>query len=329
MRTYLLFTFVGVLACYSCSNSYDLLENDAELAKATEEYEMLSRTAVERNNIDKIETVDTEEAIQEAMDAYVTKLMNRSSIAKQKLMRTVYSTVGDVVGVFKSGSCGVYKELDVLIDAEDTHAVSRTENMVGDSFVDKNGNINFKFCLTEASQYYPGGVFLVDHINYFQTDTRQDMKIVVRYHDCDDKGSVNRASGTHPKYNSASTISNGYTKLDANAALAWAYPNVSNRPTMCLTKLGPKSRINYGLLAGTTASIMGRIFVDDEDSKNKNWAKLYTGYTFEKIFMTDALIAYGMSIGKNTRYDLTFSTDYTYFRDKNLIYYPTTVYPCN
>lgn len=36
MKKHLLFVFLGVLACCSCSNSYDLLENDAELAKAAE-----------------------------------------------------------------------------------------------------------------------------------------------------------------------------------------------------------------------------------------------------------------------------------------------------
>ena len=30
MKKHLLFAFLGALACYSCSNSYDLLENDAE-----------------------------------------------------------------------------------------------------------------------------------------------------------------------------------------------------------------------------------------------------------------------------------------------------------
>ena len=43
MKKHLLFAFLGALACYSCSNSYDLLENDEELAKAAEEYELSKR----------------------------------------------------------------------------------------------------------------------------------------------------------------------------------------------------------------------------------------------------------------------------------------------
>ena len=42
MKKHLLFAFLGALACYSCS-SYDLLENDAELAKAAEDYELSTR----------------------------------------------------------------------------------------------------------------------------------------------------------------------------------------------------------------------------------------------------------------------------------------------
>ena len=40
MKKHLLFAFLGALACCSCSNSYDLLENDAELARAAEDYEL-------------------------------------------------------------------------------------------------------------------------------------------------------------------------------------------------------------------------------------------------------------------------------------------------
>jgi len=40
MKKHLLFTLLGVLTCYSCSNSYDLLENDMELAKAAADYEV-------------------------------------------------------------------------------------------------------------------------------------------------------------------------------------------------------------------------------------------------------------------------------------------------
>lgn len=82
MKKHLLFTLLGVLTCYSCSNSYDLLENDMELAKAAADYEVSTRSMEENADTVKIETVADEETIQKLMDDYVTELMNRTSIAE-------------------------------------------------------------------------------------------------------------------------------------------------------------------------------------------------------------------------------------------------------
>lgn len=329
MKKHLLFTLLGVLTCYSCSNSYDLLENDMELAKAAADYEVSTRSMEENADTAKIETVADEETIQKLMDDYVTELMNRTSIAKEKVMRTVYSASNDVVGVFKIGSCGVYTELEVNIDAEDTKQNSKSEGLIGDSYIDSNGNVRLKFCLTEASQYYPGGVFLVNHINYYRPGFSFNhpwMKIVARYHDCDDKHTDNRVVSANPDYDEKSDISNGYTKIDDNAVLAWAFPDVLGVPsTIARGSLGPKSRINYGVICGSPLATMGKIHFDDEDSSNKNWAKLYTGNTFTKDLLSDHFYGeYGLNTGKNTWYSLTFSTDLSYFKNKNR-YHPGMV----
>ena len=63
MKKHLLFAFLGARACYSCSNSYDLLENDAELAKAAEDYELSTRAINEEGDTAKIETVADEQVI--------------------------------------------------------------------------------------------------------------------------------------------------------------------------------------------------------------------------------------------------------------------------
>lgn len=329
MKKHLLFTLLGALTCYSCSNSYDLLENDLELAKAATDYEVSTRVIEEDTDSLKIETVADEETIQQLMDDYVTELMNRTSVAKEKVMRTVYSASDDVVGVFRVGTCGVYAELDVRIDTEDTRSKSKTEGSVGDSYVDSNGNVVLRFCLTEASQYYPGGVFLVKHINYNRADfsfTYPQMKIIARYHDCDDKRPINDAWGTHPKYNSAKAISMGYTKIDNNVVLAWAFPDRRGVPsTMTSGQFGPKTRINYGVICGSPAGTMGKILFDDEDSSNKNWAKLYTGYTFTKDLASETLYGeYGLNTGKNTLYSITLNTNLDYFKNKN-IYHPRMI----
>lgn len=150
----------------------------------------MTRAAINETDSLKVETIADEQAIQTTVDEYMTQLMNNPAIAKQKVMRTLYNTTCDVVGVFKVGSCGVYKELEINMDAEDTRQDSKKTGNTGDSFVDGNGNIRFKFCLTEASQFYPGGVFLLDHVDYapsYGGSWNGTMQVVIRYHDCDDK----------------------------------------------------------------------------------------------------------------------------------------------
>ena len=64
------------------------------------------------------------------------------------------------------------------MDCEDKKSDSYTTGNVGASYVE-NGNVNFVFCLTNANRYYPGGVLLVDHIDYNLTLT-QDSRREVR-----------------------------------------------------------------------------------------------------------------------------------------------------
>lgn len=301
MKRHLLFTFLGMLVCCSCTNS-ELLENDMELAQASADYEASTRAISEEADTVKIETVADEQTIQAVISEYEQKLMNRQSVAKEKVMRSAYAATTDVVGVFKVGSCGTYKELDLYIDAEDTNQKSYVEGSVGDTHVTSNGNVVFTFCLTEASQYYAGGVFLVDHINYTQFGGRLD--VYVRYHDCDDKHNTNKIEfSNHPNFQTTADISHGYTVVDDNAALAWAYPPYPPVAWAQIPGVGPKKYIEYGLLAaGSDAMRKGRIHVDDEDSSNKNWLKKVAG---------DSAVpgGYGIEGGKNTDYYLFLTTD--------------------
>ena len=324
MRKHLLITFLGALACYSCSNSYELLENDLELAKVSADYELTTRAIDEENDTVKIETVADEQAIQVLKDEYEQELMNRQSTAKEKVMRTAYAATADVVGVFKVGSCGTYKELTLYIDAEDTRQNSKTDGNVGDSFVDGNGNIHFKFCLTEANRYYPGGVFLVSHINYSQSNNAT-MTVMVRYHDCDDKNPDNKViDSTDPYYNHIQRLQ-GYTVVNDNAALAWAFPAVPWPQWSLMPPMGPKNYIKYGLLSGGPRAINGNIYIDDEDSNNKNWLKRYKGYNFDMDMTTTSHPEHGIDANQNTRYYVMLNTEkefVTYNR-----YYPNSGLP--
>lgn len=98
---------------------------------------------------------------------------------------------------------------------------------------------------------------------------------------------------------------------------------------MCLTNFGPKSRISYGVLSGAPAGITGRIYFDDEDSSNKNWAKLYDGEVFNSDLRSGTLYSiYGLTTGENTWYSLVLSTD-PKFKNNNIYYPPYITYPCN
>lgn len=241
------------------------------------------------------------------MDEYEQELMNRQSVAKERVMRTAYTGTTDVVGVFKVESCGTYKELTLYLDAEDTRQNSKIEGYVGDTFVDNNGNVRFKFCLTEATQYYPGGVFLVDHINYSQFGGTMD--ILVRYHDCDDKHTDNKIiDSTHPEYQRIDQLG-GYTVVNSNVALAWAYPPYPRNQWGYIPGVGPRNSIKYGVLAyAYTIEDLGMIYVDDEDSSNKNWLKSYKGYTYKDKLSGDQGM-YGINATDNTRYYVLLNTN--------------------
>lgn len=331
MKKHLLFAFLGALAC-SCSNNYDLLENDMELAQITEDYELTTRLVDEETDTIKNETIADETTIQALKDEYMTQLMNNPAIAKQKVMRTLYNTTCDVVGVFKVGSCGVYKELELNIDTEDTRQKSSKTGNVGDSYIDDNGNVRFKFCLTEASQFYPGGVFLLDHIDYapsYGGSWNGTMQVVVRYHDCDDKHTDNKVMRCgDSRYNHIDKLSNGFTKIDKNAALAWAFPSQFRVPSICSSYFGPKSRINYGVLSGSINSTTGKIYFDDEDTDNKNWARLYQNLALTADLQRGDYPEYGLKITDNTYYNITVSTDYNRFVTLNN-YYPVTFSTCD
>ncbi|MBQ8673370.1 MAG: hypothetical protein IJ511_04860 [Bacteroides sp.] len=78
--------------------------------------------------------------------------------------------------------------------------------------------------------------------------------------------------------------------------------------------------IENGVLAPGNATT-GELYIDDEDDDNKNWAKLYIGRTFDKDLTPrmNCFSPYGMTLGINTNYSLTFSNT-SEFKSKNIYY---------
>lgn len=316
---------IFVLACgamifCSCSETSSLQSGEVDLDELTQQYELAKTAeAVDAEDSLKIETRADDSVIEASMQEYVTELKNRLSIAKEKVMRSPYGTLGALVGVLKVGSCGTYKEIEIIMDCEDTKGGSNTTGNVGATYSDRNQNIHFHFCLTEAHRFYPGGVLLIDNINYESLYTRLPMDIIVRYHDTEDSSGSNGLKSNHPKYNTLASISNGLTHIDSSGAtLAWGFPRLGDffYPSIPAPHpmVGP-SGIHYGLLVKEPSST-GTIYCDDEDKRNKNWAKEYSGDVFKRD-ITETAPYNTMILSANTKYNVGVSTDDTKFYKAN------------
>lgn len=311
-------SFAETSSLQSVEVDIDALNQQYELMKVNERVKTAVEVGKEGDDISpKVETLEDASIVEDSAHLYVTELMNRTSIAKEKVMRSTYSTADIMVGVFKVGSCGNYKELTIHMDCEDSRDGSYVSGNVGDTSVDSNGNVDFQFCLTESNRFYPGGVLLLDQTGGVTVNSRN---ILVRRHDTEDSHGSNNVFGNHHKYYYDAAISNGYTNVrNDNAILAWGFPSgVQYFPA---PQFGP-SGIQYGLLVMEPAST-GIIYCDDEDSKNGNWAQEYEGGVFKRD-LRDFVSNFGVTLNGNTTYRIGVSTDGAKFRDRNFYY---NIYP--
>lgn len=314
----------SAIICCSCGENSFLQSSEMDLAELNQQYELAKEAEVvsEEDSL-KIETRADASVIESSMQEYVTELNNRISVAKEKVMRSAYGVTGTLVGVLKVGSCGTYKELSIAMDCEDKRDNSNTTGNVGDTFRDSNGNMHFHFCLTEADRFYPGGVLLIDHINYNSKYTGLPMDIIVRHHDTEDSGGSTSMSSEHSEYNKLDKISKGLTNITpSHADLAWGFPRPGNfsYPSYPppIPAVGP-SGIQYGLLVKQPSST-GTISCDDEDSGNDNWAKEYSGDVFQRD-ITERSPYNAMLLDGNTTYYVGVSTDKEKFYTHNFYYF--------
>lgn len=98
------------------------------------------------------------------------------------------------------------------------------------------------------------------------------------------------------RYDHIDKLSKGFTQINKNAALAWAFPSQFKVPSVCSSYFGPKSLITYGVLSGSANSVTGRIYVDDEDTNNTNWAKLYRNLALTANLPNGDYPEYGLHI---------------------------------
>lgn len=298
MKKNLLTLGAMIALCCSCAGNSVLLDTESDLNGLNNEYEMGMLGTGDDDGL-KCETFGDKDSIQMLKDNYIAEMMGRLEVAKEKVMRTAYSASSPRVGVFKVGSCGKYKYLAIAIDCENGNSKTRVEGNVGDCFVDGNKNMHLEFCLVEASNRYPGGVFLIEN-----APAQIESFTVVRYHDTEDGG--HQSMWSDDSYYSDGNLSRitGLSKLDSNATLAWNFDR--NMSVWGDIPLGPIG-INYGVLSLSTMA-SGNLYFDDEDHNNKNWAQRWRGNQYVND-LNNTGGYYGIEFGKNTRYHMCVSTD--------------------
>ncbi|WP_455586093.1 hypothetical protein [Bacteroides sp.] len=295
-----LFMLCGMAVVSSCSESNLLGDNEMALMEMNQTYELSETNLKELDDEDdgpKIETIADEAAIKESMDSYIAEVMNRQSNAKEKVSRNASGLMG-LVGVFKVGSCGSYKELEIKLDCEDRKSISRITGKVGDSSVDGSGNVSFRFCLTEANRYYPGSVLLIDDYSYTS-------QAVLRHHDVEDKNPNNIVLiGGFEQVDRLPGKFTSVTKEDA--VLAWGFQGGRSLDT----PVGP-AYIQYGLVVFSNMAC-GRILTDDEDKNNKNWVKVLEKGVYTDYPNREGSEKNGIILGGNTEYCIGLSTEHSF-----------------
>ena len=101
MKRNIFIALAAFALCSSCSDWYYLRENEQDLGHLNCEYDDVKAKEADDEG-EKIETLASEAEIQASMDEYKAELMNRESVAKERVMRDVYAAKGVLLVYLKS-----------------------------------------------------------------------------------------------------------------------------------------------------------------------------------------------------------------------------------
>ena len=101
MKRNIFIALAAFAICSSCSDSYYLPETEQDLAQLNSEYDDDKAKEADDEG-EKIETLASEAEIQASMDEYKAELMNRESVAKERVMRDEYAAKGVLLVYLKS-----------------------------------------------------------------------------------------------------------------------------------------------------------------------------------------------------------------------------------
>lgn len=201
-----------------------------------------------------------------APESYKEKI--RQDLEKSYSKQTTYlKSVGNEVGVIKTGTCGSYKELIVNMDCEDgSNNISKSVGWVGDCTVNSLGNVTLKFCVVGDAYFsIAKNDFAVLDLNGILPVSYWPNGVgsIQRYFDNEDTGNKNSFSlGGTPFWGA-----NGKCNFTNNVNLAFYYyaGDQSRYNDYCNASLG----FSYGVF-GWFGNNHGWIDTDDEDYRNAN-----------------------------------------------------------
>ena len=234
-------------------------------------------------NFPKYETEASKDLKQKIMGAMI------NSYSKTNAIPAINS---EIFGVFKDGSCGSYRELDIKMDCEDNNSASSTKGYTGNTTVD-GGDIYYRFCLINDRKNFPQistGKYAVLSLDRHQSTNGINISFD-RYFDNEDHDNqnavvlnakdrplpFNRFAGINIDQNSSLS----FLLILKNAAGAAKPPVLAGVST-------------YGVI-GSFGSEKGYIYSDDEDFRNAN------GFYSNTVSESSVLFKNVMEFGKNTK----------------------------
>lgn len=225
---------------------------------------------IQSSGIKKNENITSSIETESRLDESLIKMIRDSvekSFTKIEVPITKSAIYSPTVGVFKFTTCGGYGEFHYHMDNEDG-GWTNIQGNVGATTVDKNKNVDFKFCLVPAitSVNYGGGVLLLS--TYGWDTSHGDVDVVNRYHDDEDTGNanavvLNNTGISYPNPNFNNWIGN--CRFTENTIFAWRFSERKN----------DNLNFRYGVLTNSFTNADGTINIDDQNQGNSNGATLF------------------------------------------------------
>ena len=283
-----IFFLTGIF--YSCQKE-NVTHNDYK--QETDKIETSIASGVTKNesyltHFPKQETVASKELTGKITNALISSYSKTNAITAAN---------NEIFGVFKDGSCGTYRELDIKMDCEDNNQASMKKGYTGSTVVDNLGDIYYKFCLVNDRKNFPNistGNYAVLSLDRRQSTNGTDISFD-RYFDNEDHDNgnsvfVNGEQQTLP-YDSFPGVN-----ISKNSTLSFLLMlKNSSGPAKPPVLAGVPS---YGVI-GSFGEKKGYIYSDDEDYRNAN--AFYSNTASESSVWFKGV----MEFGKNTTIRVT------------------------